>query len=150
MPYPQWHDAFRQSVDRLRASFASQPSDQINNMSSLGELLAEHAIATTRRVSKDSKQQQQADQLLNNRPGKPDIGQLTISQNVQQAFPWLRHYASLRELRSAHPAPRGQTQPLQLEDQHAAVARGLLRLTVEGWVSAMYAAAGQPPPPRLT
>lgn len=149
LPHAQWHDTFRQEVDELRRSFGGQATDQINNMVTLGELLAEQAVASAWGTSSDTKKRDQAQKILANVVGKPDTGDLVNRQQVQIDFPWIRHYASLRELRTGHPAPRGSTTPRVIEDSDATTASGLLRHTVEGWIGQMYSAARRkPPPPR--
>ena len=147
LPDPRAHEAFRACVDQARTSATESPTSRLNAMINLADLLGEQAIAAYWLRAGTAKEKEKAEKLRAGAEDKEDIGFLTIQQNLVQRLGWLPYLAALRESRTAHPAPRGTTTPLELTDADAVSAMPLLRRVFEGWVQQMHTAAGQPLPP---
>ena len=81
----------------------------------------------------------QAAALRDNSVSRPDSGEMIRCQNLTADFPWFSQVAVLREMRGAHPAPIGSTDPVRLGDEDAAYARRLFRDVVAGWEDSMRA-----------
>lgn len=137
LPYQGWHDAFIAAVDRSRSNLAGDPDNAILHLNKLAELLVELAFVAYANHQGNPKEKEKAGKILVNSHGKPDAGSLVTQQGWIERFPWFTAVASLRQVRVAHAAPAGSTQPLNLSDDHVTAARVLMGTIVTGWCHAM-------------
>ena len=147
LPDVRVHAAFIRCVDQARISATESPNSRLNAMINLADLLGEQAIAAYWLQTGTVKEKEKAEKLRAGAEDKEDIGFLAIQQNLAQRLRWLSHLATLRDLRTAHPTPRGSTTPLELSEADAVSAVPLLRRIFEGWVQRMHIASDQPLPP---
>lgn len=148
LPVTDAHPTFRQWVDAVRASARDTARNHVNTLVVLGDLLGEQALAAMWKHSGTTRNAGRATELLTH-SGKEDIGALVRQQQALEELPWLSHLASLRDLRTAHPTPRGSHTPLLIDDDDLITARSLTRLITEGWVTTMYRLTGHRPPESL-
>lgn len=134
LPHREWHETFIDCVDELRAAVTTNPNGVQQASLRLGELLIEQVVAT-QWLGEDERKASQARQLLANNNNKVPIGALLKQTPLQEKYPWLHAYATLREDRSVHPAPAGRTTPVGGE--YSPMTLGLFARVVEGWMEAM-------------
>ncbi len=134
LPHTEWHETFVDCVDKLRGTVTTNPEGAVQDSLRLGEFLIDQAVATL--WLSDDRNEKQGKLLLTNAPNKQSIGTLLKRQDLLERFPWLHAYATLREDRSVHPAPRGRTTPTAAGATPLNL--GLIARVVSGWLEAMY------------
>jgi hypothetical protein len=144
LPDEVWDARFLGCVDAARRNGAGDPGAYVGALIVLADLLVDVAVAERHDADPSNsplgrRGAAQAAALRANSGSRPDTGELIRRQNLIAEFPWFSQVAVLREMRGAHPAPIGSTDPVRLGDGDTAYARRLFRDVVAGWEDSMRA-----------
>jgi len=144
LPDEVWNARFLGCVDAARRNSAGDPGAYVSALTVLADLLVDVAVAERHDADPSNlplgrRGAAQAAALRVNSGSRPDTGELIRRQNLIAELPWFSQVAVLREMRGAHPAPIGSTDPVRLGDEDTAYARRLFRDVVAGWEDSMRA-----------
>lgn len=144
LPDEVWNARFLGCVDAARRNSAGDPGAYVSALTVLADLLVDVAVAERHDADPSNlplgrRSAAQAAALRVNSGSRPDTGELIRRQNLIVELSWFSQVAVLREMRGAHPAPIGSTDPVRLGDEDTAYARRLFRDVVAGWEDSMRA-----------
>lgn len=115
----------------------NQPEDFIINACALGDELLDSSIVAAADHGDVVLSSAAVAEIRQRTARRMDSGSLVHNQKVLERFPWVSDLASLRQVRTAHSAPKGSTRPIQITEADRIAAKTQLGRIVLGWLQDM-------------